>query len=111
MFERWVLDEIEVQGVRIPRGQEVALLFASANRDEAAFPAADVVHPDRSPNPHLTFGAGIHFCLGAPLARLELQVLFRALVERMPTLELTAAPVFKPRFILRGVEALPVRLR
>jgi len=111
MFERWVLDEIEVQGVRIPRGQEVALLFASANRDEAAFPDADVVHLDRSPNPHLTFGAGIHFCLGAPLARLELQVLFRALVERMPTLELTAAPVFKPRFILRGVEALPVRLR
>ena len=111
MFERWVLDEIEVQGVRIPRGQEVALLFASANRDEAAFLDADVVHLDRSPNPHLTFGAGIHFCLGAPLARLELQVLFRALVERMPTLELTAAPVFKPRFILRGVEALPVRLR
>ncbi len=111
MFERWVLDEIEVQGVRIPRGQEVALLFASANRDEAAFPNADAVHLDRSPNPHLTFGAGIHFCLGAPLARLELQVLFRAIVERMPTLELTAEPVFKPRFILRGVEALPVRLR
>jgi cytochrome P450 len=111
MFERWVLEDIEVGGVPIARGQELALLFASANRDEAAFTAADEVRLDRSPNPHLTFGAGIHFCLGAPLARAELQILFRALAERLPTMELTAEPVFKPRFILRGLEALPVRLR
>ena len=111
MFERWVLEDVEIEGVRIPRGQELALLFASANRDGAAFPAADEVRLDRSPNPHVTFGAGIHFCLGAPLARAELQILYRALAERLPTMELTAEPVFKPRFILRGLETLPVRLR
>jgi cytochrome P450 len=111
MFERWVLEEIEVAGVRIPRGQELALLFASANRDEAVFEEADAVRLDRSPNPHLTFGAGINFCLGAPMARLELAVLYRALAERLPTMELTSEPRFKPRFILRGVESLPVRLR
>ncbi len=111
MFERWVLEDVEVRGVRIPRGQELALLFASANRDEAAFPAPDEVRLERSPNPHVTFGAGIHFCLGAPLARAELQVLFRALAERLPTMELTVEPAFKPRFILRGLEALPVALR
>jgi cytochrome P450 len=111
MFERWVLEDIEVGGVPIPRGQELALLFASANRDPAQFAAPDDLRLDRDPNPHLTFGAGIHFCLGAPLARAELQELFRSILERMPTLELAAEPTFKPRFILRGLEALPVRLR
>jgi cytochrome P450 len=92
MFERWVLEEIELHGVAIPRGQELALLFASANRDPAQFTNADGLVMDRSPNPHLSFGAGIHFCLGAPLARLELGILFRAILERMPTLELVAEP-------------------
>ncbi len=110
MFERWVLEDIDVAGVTVPRGQELALLFASANRDEAVFPDADAVRLDRSPNPHLAFGAGIHFCLGAPLARLEMQILFRSIVERLPTIELTAEPRFKPRFVLRGLEALPVRI-
>jgi len=110
MFERWVLEDMEIEGVPVGRGQELALLFASANRDPRTFVAPDDLVLDRSPNPHLTFGAGIHFCLGAPLARVELQVLFRALVEQLPTMELTAEPAFKPRFILRGVEALPVRL-
>jgi cytochrome P450 len=110
MFERWVLEDMEIEGVPVRRGQELALLFASANRDPRTFVAPDDLVLDRSPNPHLTFGAGIHFCLGAPLARVELQVLFRALVEQLPTMGLTAEPAFKPRFILRGVEALPVRL-
>jgi cytochrome P450 len=110
MFERWVLDEIELHGVSIPPGQELALLFASANRDPAQFVNPDGLVLDRSPNPHLSFGAGIHFCLGAPLARLELGILFRAILERMPTLELVAEPAWKPRFVLRGLQALPVRL-
>jgi unspecific monooxygenase len=110
MFERWVLADIEVQGVTIPRGQELALLFASANRDPSAFTTADGLVLDRSPNPHLSFGAGIHYCLGAPLARLELGILFRTLIERMPTLELVAAPAWKPRFVLRGLQALHVRV-
>ncbi len=110
MFERWVLEEIEIHGVIIPRGQELALLFASANRDAAAFPDPDGLVLDRSPNPHLSFGAGIHYCLGAPLARLELAILFRNILERMPTLELVAEPAWKPRFVLRGLQALLVRI-
>jgi cytochrome P450 len=110
MFERWVLEEIELHGVTIPRGQEVALLFASANRDAARLADPDSLVLDRSPNPHLSFGAGIHYCLGAPLARLELAILFRAILERMPTLEVVAEPAWKPRFVLRGLQALPVRI-
>ena len=110
MFERWVLEDIELHGVTIPRGQELALLFASANRDGAGFADPDNLVLDRSPNPHLSFGAGIHYCLGAPLARLELAILFRAILEQMPTLELVAEPVWKPRFVLRGLQALLVRI-
>jgi len=110
MFERWVLEDIELLGVTIPRGQELALLFASANRDGAGFADPDGLVLDRSPNPHLSFGAGIHYCLGAPLARLELAILFRAILEQMPTLELVAEPVWKPRFVLRGLQALLVRI-
>jgi cytochrome P450 len=110
MFERWVLEDVEVAGVPIPRGQELALLFASANRDPAAFDDADGIVLDRKPNPHLAFGAGIHFCLGAPLARLELEVLYRAIAEQLPTLELVREPRWKPRFVLRGLESLPVRI-
>ena len=108
MFERWVLEDIEVDGVPIPRGQELALLFAAANRDPAVFSDPDVLRLDRSPNRHLTFGAGIHFCLGAPLARVELEILFRAMLRELPDLRLTDAPAWKPRFILRGLERLPV---
>ena len=110
MFERWVLEDIELHGVAIPRGQELALLFASANRDPDRFPNPDGLVLDRNPNPHLSFGAGIHFCLGAPLARLELGILFRAILERMPTLELVAEPAWKARFVLRGLQALRVRV-
>ena len=110
MFERWVLEDIELHGVRIPRGDELALLFASANRDPARFANPDDLVLDRAPNPHLSFGAGIHFCLGAPLARLELGILFRAILERMPTLELVSEPAWKARFVLRGLQALPVRV-
>jgi len=110
MFERWVLEDIEVAGVRIPRGQELALLFASANRDPVAFDRADAIVLDRRPNPHVAFGAGIHFCLGAPLARLELEILYRTILERLPTLEVTEEPRWKPRFVLRGLESLPVRI-
>ena len=110
MFERWVLEDIELHGITIPRGQELALLFASANRDPDQFASPDNLVLDRAPNPHLSFGAGIHFCLGAPLARLELGILFRTILEQMPTLELVSEPAWKPRFVLRGLQALPVRV-
>ncbi len=109
LFERWVLSDIEVAGTTIPRGQEVALLYASANRDPAAFPDPDSVDLDRPSKAHLAFGAGIHYCLGAPLARLELQTSFASVLRRMPSLELLEEPVWKPTFILRGLAALRVR--
>ena len=110
IFERWVLEDIEVQGVRIERGQEVALLFAAANRDERAFTDPDRIILDRDPNPYLSFGAGIHYCLGAPLAKLEFEILFSKMLEVLPRLEVTTAPRWKPHFVLRGLEAIPVRV-
>jgi cytochrome P450 len=109
MFERWVLEPFELHGVRIPKGAELGLLFDSANHDPSVFEEPDVLRLDRKPNPHLSFGAGIHFCLGAPLGRMELQISFRALLERFPELELVEEPRFKPNYIIRGLEGLRVR--
>ncbi|MEU9856936.1 cytochrome P450 [Streptomyces sp. NPDC047974] len=111
MFERWVLDGIEVGGTVIPRGAQVALLLGSANRDPAVFgPTADELDLTRADNPHVTFGAGIHYCLGAPLARLELDAVFRALRERAPGMRLAADPVRKPGYVIRGFESLLVEV-
>jgi len=110
LFERWVLEEVEVGGITLPRGSEVSLQFASANRDPEAFDRVDELDLARSPNPHIAFGAGIHYCLGAPLARLELQVAFATLLRRAPAIELLEEPRWKPSFVLRGLEALRVRM-
>lgn len=110
MFERWVLEDIEVGGVVIPRGVEVALLFGSANRDPEVFDDPDRLDVGRADNPHISFGAGIHFCLGAPLARIELIESFGALMDRAPELELVREPVWKPGYVIRGLESLDVRV-
>ena len=110
MFERWVLEPVEVAGVHLPRGAEVALLFGSANRDAAVFERPDDLDLARNPNSSLSFGAGIHYCLGAPLAKLELGIAFATLLRRLPRLELVEAPRWKPTFVLRGLEALRVRV-
>jgi cytochrome P450 len=109
LFERWVLEPFELHGSRIPKGAEVGLLFGSANRDPATFQSPDELRLDRDPNPHLTFGAGIHFCLGAPLGRLELQTSFRTLLARFPAMEPVEEPTWKPNYIIRGLEGLRVR--
>ena len=108
MFERWVLEPFELHGVAIPKGAELGLLFDSANRDPDVFEDPDDLRLDRRPNPHLTFGAGIHFCLGAPLGRMELQISFRTLLERFPDMELVEEPNYRPNFIIRGLEGLVV---
>ncbi|MGH3381123.1 MAG: cytochrome P450 [Actinoallomurus sp.] len=110
MFERWVLEDVEVAGVRVPRGAEVALQFASANRDPEVFPGPDTLDLARDPNPHLGFGAGIHFCLGAPLARIELAESMGAVLRAAPDLRLVEEPAWKPGFILRGLESLRVEV-
>ncbi len=110
MFERWVLEDVEIHGVPVTRGQELALLFGSANRDPAAFERPDDLDLGRDPNPHMTFGAGIHFCLGAPLGRVELETSFGTLLRRAPRMELVREPEWKPNYIIRGLKELRVRL-
>jgi cytochrome P450 len=109
MFERWVLEDAEICGVRVPKGQELALLFGSANHDPAVFDGPDDLDLTRAPNPHMAFGAGIHFCLGAPLARVELDVSFSTLLRRLPEMEPVAEPEWKPNYIIRGLKELRVR--
>ncbi|WP_406159972.1 cytochrome P450 [Streptomyces sp. NBC_01005] len=110
MFERWVLDDIEIDGTVIPRGSEVALLFGSANRDPARFADPDTLDLFRQDNPHITFGAGIHFCLGAPLARVELAASFGELLRRAPGMRLAAEPEWNPGYVIRGLKELRVEL-
>jgi cytochrome P450 len=110
MFERWVLEDTTIDGHRVPKGSELALLLGSANRDPEAFDRAEQLDLSRRENPHVTFGAGIHFCLGAPLARLELQESLATLIRRLPNM----APVdldeprWKPSFVLRGLQELRI---
>ncbi|MFJ1793616.1 cytochrome P450 [Kitasatospora griseola] len=110
MFERWVLEDIEVGGVTIPRGAEVALLFGSANRDPERFADPDRLDLGRADNPHITFGAGIHFCLGAPLARLELTESYGALLRKAPGLTLVREPEWNPGYVIRGLKELLVEV-
>ncbi|WP_299530038.1 cytochrome P450 [uncultured Streptomyces sp.] len=110
MFERWVLDDIEIAGTLIPRGSEVALLFGSANRDPERFADPDVLDLGRRDNPHVTFGAGIHYCLGAPLARIELQASFGELLRKAPEMRLLAEPEWHPGYVIRGLRELHVEV-
>ncbi|MEU8649346.1 cytochrome P450 [Streptomyces sp. NPDC048737] len=110
LFERWVLDEIEIDGTVIPRGAEIAMLFGSANHDPAVFTDPDRLDLTRAENPHISFSAGIHYCIGAPLARMELAASMRALLEKAPTLRLAAEPARTPNFVIRGLEGLDVEI-
>ncbi|MGW0752073.1 cytochrome P450 [Streptomyces sp. NPDC002587] len=110
MFERWVLDDIRIGDTDIPRGAEVALLFGSANRDPARFDDPDVLDLARADNPHLSFGAGIHYCLGAPLARRELEASFGALLaDGVPPLRLVEEPQWRDGYVIRGLRELLVQ--
>ncbi|MCZ0987891.1 cytochrome P450 [Streptomyces diastatochromogenes] len=110
LFERWVLDEIEIDGTTIPSGAEIAMLFGSANHDPEVFQAPDQLDLTRKDNPHISFSAGIHYCIGAPLARIELAASMTALLEKAPTLALATDPERKPNFVIRGLEGLDVRI-
>jgi cytochrome P450 len=109
MFERWVLEDVEIHGQQVARGQELALLFGSANHDPEGFERPDELDVAREHNPHMSFGAGIHFCLGAPLARIELQTSFGTLLRRLPEIGLVEEPEWKPNYIIRGLRELRIR--
>ena len=108
MFERYVLEYMEVSGVALKKGMEVALLYISGNRDTLRFESADELDLNRKDNPLLTFGLGTHYCLGAPLARLELQVLFKILFQRWPDLRLSDEIEFSEGFVIRGPKNLMI---
>jgi cytochrome P450 len=108
LFERTATADTEIGGVRIEAGQKIAALLGSANRDESVFEDPTTMNLSRPRNPHIGFGAGIHFCIGAPLARLEMNVLLPAVFERFRNLELTQTPERRPGFVLRGYQSIPV---
>ena len=111
LFVRTAAADVELAGVTIPAGAEVAALLGAANRDPAVFADPDTFDVGRDPNPHVGFGAGLHFCLGAPLARLELRAALAALLDHAPSLALAADPVHRPTFVLRGYRTVPLTTR
>ena len=108
---RIATEPMEIGGQQVAAGDVVLVVLLSANRDEERFPEADQVRLDRAQNPHLAFGHGIHYCLGAPLARLEAQVAFTELMARFPDLRPDDAELsWRPGILIRGLNSLPVLL-
>ena len=111
---RYTTQPLELGGVRIPAGEFVMVSLASANRDGTRFADADRVDITRNPVGHLAFGHGIHYCIGAPLARMEGEIAIGRLLERFPDLALARDPGqlrWRPSTLMRGLEELPIRLR
>lgn len=108
---RWVRQDIVLQGQRLRRGDVVRVVITSANRDAAQFAQPDLLDVSRADNRHLAFGLGIHYCLGAPLARLEGRIALPLLFARLPTLRLAVPPAelrWRTGVLFRGLESLPL---
>jgi cytochrome P450 len=110
-FCRTGVEDFELRGQKIRAGESMCLFYGSANRDEEAFDRPDEFHVDRSPNPHLGFGIGEHFCLGASLARLELRVIFAEVARRFAKLEIVSEPPRMRSSLISGVKRLRVAYR
>jgi cytochrome P450 len=108
LFERTAVAEVEIAGVALRPGEKIAALLGAAARDPLVFDRPDVLDIGRSPNPHLGFGAGIHYCVGAPLARIEVAATLQALSAKLPDLRLAAEPVRRAEFVIRGLSSLRV---
>lgn len=108
MFTRWVYDDVEVMGQTFRRGDQVALLLAAANRDPGVWEHPARFDPSRPARANASFGAGLHFCVGAPLARLELQIALPILFDRMPNLTLAAKPAYGDVYHFHGLTQLMV---
>jgi cytochrome P450 len=108
LFERTATAPVTIGDVVVEPGQRIAALLGAANRDPEVFADADTVDVRRDPNPHLAFGVGVHFCLGAPLARMELAESLAALFATFPDLRLAGEPESRGTFVLRGHRSVPV---
>ncbi|WP_064842625.1 cytochrome P450 [Rhizobium phaseoli] len=109
IFQRWALEPAEIDGVSFERGDKVSLILAAANLDPAKFTDPLAFRPDRNEATNLSFGAGIHFCIGAPLARLELNVVLPILFERLAGLRLAKTPGVKDVYHFHGLERLDLQ--
>ena len=109
VFRRTATTDVDLSGVRIRAGDKVVVSFTSANRDESVFAEPHRFDVRRSPNPHLAFGHGPHFCLGAQLARVQMRALFTELLRRTSALELDGPPALLRSTFQRGVKRLPIR--
>ncbi len=110
LFERWVLEDgVDIAGQRMEVGDEIAMLFGSANRDPARFKDPDRFDVSRGETTHVGFGGGIHFCVGAPLARLEIEASLAALVQHAPAVQLLETPRYHHAFVIRGLTELRVK--
>lgn len=110
MFERWVLEPVELAGRKFEVGAKIGMLFGAANRDPGRFADADTFDVGRGETTHIGFGGGVHFCIGAPLARAELAALLREIVTSAPALQLVSEPTYHPTFVIRGFDRLGVRI-
>ena len=108
VFRRTATTDVELAGVRIRAGDKVVVSFTSANRDESVFTDPDRFDVRRAPNPHLTFGHGPHFCLGAQLARVQMRSLFAELLRRTSSVEPDGPPALLRSNFQRGVKRLPI---
>ena len=106
LFDRYALEDFTLGDVALKMGDKIGLMLGAANRDPARFERAAQFDPSRAQNPHVSFGAGLHFCIGAPLARLEIQVAFKILFERHPRLALSRSPATRNSYHFHGLEAL-----
>lgn len=109
IFTRWAYEDVEVMGHRFARGDQVSLLLAAANRDPGVWEDPASFHPSRSAKAHVSVGGGLHFCVGAPLARLELQIALPILFQRLPKLRLTTKPRYADVYHFHGLKSLMLR--
>ena len=107
LFTRYALEDLDYAGIRLRKGEVVGLMLGAANRDPARFADPDRFDPAREANGHVSFGAGIHFCVGAPLARLEMAVALPILFQRLPKLALAETPRYRDTYHFHGLEKLP----
>ena len=107
---RHLLEDVEIGGKQLRAGAQVVAAVGAANRDPAAFSNPEKLDVGREERSHISFGRGIHFCLGAPLALLEARIAFATILERFSSIRLSAEPEYRPQVVLRGVEALWVQV-